>query len=684
MKLRYQEKRSPMSPLHRLDTLLKTAFDAFNAKSAEPGGDPNPFYISTDEIGRKLDGMLRSPSELPALERLSEKLRLDAREQMILLTLFAPEADAAYERIYAYLQDDLNKKYPTVHLLTGLLCDTPEEKTALLEYFARDSKLSLLKLIEFLPLAAHTPKFQLPLRIAPPLRDYLLCGTLGQEALPEYCRILEPVDATAAEASLERRIETGIGEERRYLLNVHGTSEADKRDRALALASHFGFGLLCVDTLRAVEAGAFASVAALCRDALLGGTLLYFEGFEAYAQNERSDETALFATLGRTAWLTFFSTRLPWHPSRLPETQIFYHLAAAPMEEETLTAAWHDALFPLAPELAAESAPELAALFRFTRDDIGDVARLLGARIAMGERPDRELLWRLCRTRVRGDLGRYAQHLSSSNTLDDIVLPETQKAQLGDIIAHHRHRSKVFGEWGFGRYFQSRGMGVLFSGASGTGKTMAASILARALDLELYRIELSQIVSKYIGETEKNLSAIFEAAEASGVILFFDEADAVFGKRTEVKDAHDRYANIEVSYLLQKIESYDGLVILASNFKENIDDAFLRRLRFVVDFPMPNEAQRETIWRRLLDASLPRESIDTAWLAKRFKLSGANIRNVMLYAAFDAAQGGHSVTMETIASGIRKELRKIGQSWSEKDFEGMISEGVTPPLTKDG
>jgi len=198
---------------------------------------------------------------------------------------------------------------------------------------------------------------------------------------------------------------------------------------------------------------------------------------------------------------------------------------------------------------------------------------------------------------------------------------------------------------------------------------MAASILANEMGLDLYRIELSQVVSKYIGETEKNLSRIFEAAEGSGVMLFFDEADAIFGKRTVVKDAHDRYANIEVSYLLQKIEEYDGPVVLASNFRKNIDEAFVRRLRFIVEFPFPDETIREMIWKKVFPDKSPLEKeIDFAFLAKNFRLSGANIRNIALFAAFFAAEDGGTIAMKHIIRGIKRELQKEGKTYKPSDF----------------
>ncbi|HEU0015942.1 MAG TPA: ATP-binding protein, partial [Longimicrobium sp.] len=256
---------------------------------------------------------------------------------------------------------------------------------------------------------------------------------------------------------------------------------------------------------------------------------------------------------------------------------------------------------------------------------------------------------------------------------DDLVLPEAQTRTLRQIVAQARHRARVYGQWGFGRAGE-RGLGIsaLFSGPSGTGKTLAAEVIAGALALDLYRIDLSQVVSKYVGETEKNLRRVFDAAEAGGAVLLFDEADALFGKRSEVKDAHDRYANIEVSYLLQRMESYGGLAILTTNLKDALDPAFLRRLRFVVGFPFPDAAQRERIWRRAFPAAAPTEGVDPSRLAT-LAVSGGNIRNIALGAAFLAADEDAPVRMDHLLRAARAEMAKLEKPVSATEVAGWVS-----------
>jgi hypothetical protein len=276
-------------------------------------------------------------------------------------------------------------------------------------------------------------------------------------------------------------------------------------------------------------------------------------------------------------------------------------------------------------------------------------------------------LWDTCRVSARARLDDLAQRIEPVAEWDDLVLPAFQRQALRDICAQSRHRTLVYQSWGFASK-GARGLGVsaLFAGVSGTGKTMAAEVLARELRLDLYRIDLSQVVSKYIGETEKNLRRVFDAAEAGGAVLLFDEADALFGKRSEVKDSHDRYANIEISYLLQRMETYRGLAILTTNMKSVLDISFLRRIRFVVQFPFPDAALRAEIWRRIFPAQTPVEDLDVNKLA-RLNVAGGNIRNIALGAAFLAAEAGEPVRMRHLLRASRGEYAKIEKQLTESE-----------------
>lgn len=283
---------------------------------------------------------------------------------------------------------------------------------------------------------------------------------------------------------------------------------------------------------------------------------------------------------------------------------------------------------------------------------------------AVGDR-----LWQSCQVETRPHLDTLAQRLDPRATWADLVLPDDETTLLHQIADQVRHRHRVYETWGFHRRM-NRGLGIstLFAGESGTGKTMAAEVIANELRLDLYRIDLSAVVSKYIGETEKNLRRLFDAAEDGGAILFFDEADALFGKRSEVKDSHDRYANIEINYLLQRIESYRGLAILATNFKNAIDTAFLRRLRFVVNFPFPGVPERQAIWQKAFPPETPQADLNFKQLA-RFNLTGGNIHNIVLNAAFLAAQSNTAVTMPQVLMATRNEFRKLDRPINEADFQ---------------
>jgi SpoVK/Ycf46/Vps4 family AAA+-type ATPase len=252
---------------------------------------------------------------------------------------------------------------------------------------------------------------------------------------------------------------------------------------------------------------------------------------------------------------------------------------------------------------------------------------------------------------------------------DDLVLPEALKAELHAIPVQVEQGAKVWEEWGFSRRVPyGQGVAALFAGPSGTGKTMAAQIIAAEMAVPLFHVDLAQTVSKYIGETEKALGRIFDAAEGAGAVLLFDEADALFGKRSEVRDAHDRYANIEVAYLLQRMEEYRGLAILTTNAKQNVDTAFLRRLRFVVDFPTPDAGDREKIWKSMFPSDAPLgEDVDLAFLAQRLALTGGNIQQIALRAAFDAAaENSKTINMGHVVAATRRELNKLGMQGTER------------------
>ncbi len=325
------------------------------------------------------------------------------------------------------------------------------------------------------------------------------------------------------------------------------------------------------------------------------------------------------------------------------------------------------ALLDDAPQPVNGKVDQLVAQFNL------DVSSMVAVRSSLIGQPEVEhQLWDACRAQARPRLDDLAQRIETAATWDDIVLPDQQFQTLRSIVTQVRRRTKVYETWGFAAR-SSRGLGIsaLFAGASGTGKTLAAEILASELRLDLYRIDLSSVVSKYIGETEKNLRRVFDAAEEGGAILLFDEADALFGKRSEVKDSHDRYANIEVSYLLQRVESYQGLAILTTNMKSALDSAFLRRIRFVVPFPFPDAQQRARIWSQVFPAQTPTAGLDPLRLSQ-LNVAGGNIRNIALNAAFLAADAGEPVQMPHLLAAARSEYIKLEKTLTESEIRGWL------------
>jgi SpoVK/Ycf46/Vps4 family AAA+-type ATPase len=333
---------------------------------------------------------------------------------------------------------------------------------------------------------------------------------------------------------------------------------------------------------------------------------------------------------------------------------------------------WEQALGAAAADLN-DALDDVSEQFSLSAETIASIAAsaVCGENSSDAE-PAAARLWGACRSVAHPRLESLATRILPSSGWCDLVLPDMQTQALHQLAAQSRHRMTVYETWGFSAKGR-RGLGIsaLFAGPSGTGKTLAAEVLASELRLDLYRIDLSAVVSKYIGQTEKNLKQVFDAAEVGGVLLLFDEADALFGKRSEVKDSHDRYANIEVGYLLQRMESFQGLAILTTNLKSSLDKSFQRRLRFTIDFPFPDATQREAIWARVFPTQTPTRNLQPARLA-RLNVAGGNIRNIALNAAFLAAEAGGSVEMAHVLQATRMEALKLERPLSDMEIRGWV------------
>ena len=403
------------------------------------------------------------------------------------------------------------------------------------------------------------------------------------------------------------------------------------------------------------------------RENKLGAIALFIDAEDVDSAGERAQGVVRFLERLAGGVTCFLAVRSRW---RLVCDHLHEDVPRPSPTEQA--ASWQDAIQRTFPGYAGieELALSLAWKFSMPAPRIFDLVAVAPADLTGAD--FEKQITRACQDAVRPRLEPLARRIDACATLDDIVLPKTHMQMLLQIVEQVKQRQKVYGEWGFARRM-NRGLGIsaLFSGESGTGKTMAAEVIANLLDLPLYLIDLSMVVNKYIGETEKNLARVFDAAEDGGGILFFDECDALFGKRSEVKDSHDRYANIEINYLLQRVESYRGLAILATNMKSALDSAFVRRLRFAMNFAFPDEAQRRQIWQKAFPIANdaegvkgpPLESLDYALLG-HWNLTGANIQSIALNAAFRAATINSAVTMQLVEAAARDESLKLGRPFN--------------------
>ena len=435
--------------------------------------------------------------------------------------------------------------------------------------------------------------------------------------------------------------------------------------------------MLAADLAGALAAGPDFDglIGLLFREALLLNAVLYLDNLDALRPDERSTQLqSLLARVEESRGIVILAGSQPW-------TAIYHEIDALAIsflvpDFATRRQYWQARLAAAKISASDSDLDQLARAFRFTPDQIdGAIAAANNqSRLKSAATPNAITtvpgLFSAARAQSSGNLGMLARKVEPLYTWGDIVLPADQLEQLREICSQARHRNVVFGDWGFDRKISlGKGLNVLFSGPPGTGKTMAAEIIANDLGLGLYKIDLSQVVSKYIGETEKNLNRIFGEARATNAIIFFDEADALFGKRSEVRDAHDRYANIEIAYLLQKMEEYEGISILATNLRQNLDPAFTRRLNFSIDFPFPDEASRLQIWKSIWPSETPVDShADLKFIATQYKLSGGSVKNIALAAAFSAAEEGQKVQTIHLLKAVRREFQKMGKSMSKTEF----------------
>jgi SpoVK/Ycf46/Vps4 family AAA+-type ATPase len=628
------------------------------------------------------------------LDELARLFRLTSFDVDVLLVCLAPELDLRYERLYAYLQDDVTKKRPSVDLVLNLLCPTFEAKLAARQRFADGAPLLDQRLVHLFDDPSHhrPPLLSRYLKLDDRVVNYLLDDDRLDARLEAYAGAIPPratVEALPLPVDIKQRLtllaRDGRCREKATVLLFQGPYGVGKQAAAEALCRELGLGLLTVDLNRSAkgEQSEFETIVGLAvREALLSGAALYWDGIDVvFGDGKEAWRDALLRWLAGYPGMSFLAGETAWEPANSLREIGFVRIEFRRPDAAERTRLWTEALNG---DLAEATGPagtavdprELAGKFRFTGGQIRDAAasarNLARWRNPEDARVTNDDLNAACRLHCNQKLATLARKISPRYGWDDIVLPADQRRRLREICNHVKYRSVVYEQWGFGRKVAlGKGLNVLFSGPPGTGKTMAADIIAGALALDLYKIDLSSVVSKYIGETEKNLAKIFAEAESSNAILFFDEADALFGRRSEVRDAHDRYANIEISYLLQRVEEYEGVVILATNRNKDMDEAFVRRLHFSIEFPFPAEADRRRIWQGIWPNETPLSpDLDLDLMARRFEIPGGNIRNIAVAAAFLAADDGGAITTSHLLRAIRREYQKMGKVVAEDEFGG--------------
>lgn len=599
----------------------------------------------------------------PALHLLADGLRLTPFERDTVLLCAAMELDTRIPGLCARAMGNSEQAYPTFALALSLF-DSPSWDS-----LSPQRPLRFWRVLD-VNQGPTQPLTSAPLRADERIVSYikglntldprlsLLILTAG--ASPDS---LPPSQQAKVEEIVERWSRANLSEPPPAALLL-GVDIAAKLLVAQAVSSRFDRSLYRIgaDALP-VQAGEIENLARLWqREAALLPLTLYID-----AQSESMSPDSL-AALDRFVTRAIRSDSFLFIGSREPLARSGFHSQAFDIARPTAQEQdkeWRGALAHLAEDQRNAAAGKLSGQFSLNSSDI---RRLIADTPGEPRETLPERLWDQCRDRSRPRLDTLAQRIDPRATWDDLVVTEETQRLLHDIVAQVACRGTVYREWQFALR-RDRGLGItaLFTGDSGTGKTMAAEVIANDLRLSLYRIDLSQVVSKYIGETEKNLQRVFDLMEGGGSILFFDEADALFGKRSEVKDSHDRYANIEINYLLQRMETYTGLAILATNMKSALDQAFIRRLRFIVPFSFPNPTERRVLWQKVFPEALPTEGLDYVRLS-RLNLTGAGIYSVALNAAFLAARSGGPVTMPLIMMAARTEFRKMDRPVSESEL----------------
>lgn len=668
-----------------------------------------------DKLNEAIDAMTADIDERHGegsrLTQVGERFTLSRRERDVLLVALAPELDVKYEKIFAYLQDDYTRKRPTVGLILRVIAGVAggafEERNLLGTGGAlRTNRLLRISAQQESMLSAFV---EVDRRVLSFIID-------GERDVSTFDGALERVDAESspgwpptgyrmgeyvddaspvgADEFGENAIQLPLPKRLRERLALEFTQLRSARPTIIGLSGPYGSGrravvqligdeldqpIVSVDMSENTEhiRETFANAA---REALLIDGILHIHRRDTSPSNgDLANEVDESSTGQNNAIASNENALIDWideidrhvimtGSEALPSSvwaRVDSHRVST-FEFPVLSFQGRRSQWEAIDLPARANSDELGSKFRFTPGQIQDALQSAKA-LATGS-VELDDIYRACRAQSRQQLGTLAQRIDPTYGIDDIVLPSDELDQLEATIAQIEHRGRVYSDWGFqAARGGGTGINVLFSGPSGTGKTMAAQIVARETELDLYRIDLATVVSKYIGETEKNIGRIFDEAADSSAIIFFDEADALFGERTEVRDAHDRYANVEINYLLQRMEDHDGVVLLATNFETNLDDAFHRRLDRTIEFLRPDREARKQIWQSSFPPEASIDDLDWNMLAG-FDLTGGNIANITVNAAFAAASESSKIEMRHVINAVGRELEKTGKLYGIEDF----------------
>jgi hypothetical protein len=691
--------------LQRLDQLISQEILHLRTRYQLSLDEFRGLYISDAQVDR-LVAQSRNPSETEStsgvnaailsvdpepdssIRRTARTLALDPAETDILLVAAASEIDLKYETLFAYLNDDVTRKWLTADLAQRLL-----RHAGHLPFIVRNAlrpqgtlaRLGILKSID--PPSGRPSSLNAGFALSPPA-VYAILGldgispdlaAIASRSVPvgEWCDVPAPSTLLSQLRRVPDVISHAAPPPLFVLLGGAGSPRAIAV-AAIARALHLEQVSCHLNGARSAGVPLGALAQSLALDIRLRPAAVIVDQIGDALDRGGLDLRAFLEPLhaaGAPVFL-FASSEVSWQPA-------VAGIACLPIVFKDLGFAdrrrlWTRAMERVRIDVSGSTASAMASRFQFPARDM-DLAAATARYLATldgGQEPRADThVVEAARRLVGDDFGSLGSKISRRCGWSDLVLPESTLARLRELSAAIEWRHRVFDEWGFSqRTTAGSGVVALFAGASGTGKTMTAAAIADELGFDLYRIDLSSVVSKYIGETEKNLDRIFRAARSGHVMLFFDEADALFGKRSEVKDAHDRYANIEVAFLLQRLEEHDGVVVLATNLRRNVDEAFARRMQFVIEFSPPDPALREQLWRTIFPAAAPlSHDIDWAFLAKQFTLTGGEIRNVALDAAFLAARNGGTITMPDIVRAMARQVVKQGKMPSSSEFGGYFA-----------